>query len=100
MKRPIKTSLTIIGVAVLICSAGFFCIYILPILNTFHEWRQQMLAGQKYMDSLTERDFQIWTERTQKYLSNFNPTNRVIATETVPPDLAKLKILRIDENSN
>jgi hypothetical protein len=100
MKRTTKIGLKIFGVAVLICSIGFFCIYILPILRTFHEWRQQMLVGQKYMDLLTEKDFQIWTERTQKYLSNFNPTNSVIAAETVPPDLVKLRILRIDEDSN
>jgi len=58
------------------------------------------MAGQKYMDSLTEKDFQIWTERTQKYLTNFNPTNWTIETAAVPPELAKLKILRIDEDSN
>ena len=54
-----------------------------------------MLAGQKYMDSLTEEDFQIWTARTQKYLSNFSPTNWMFKEEAIPPDLRDLKILSI-----
>jgi len=59
-----------------------------------------MVAGQKYMDSLTEKDFQIWTERTQKYLTNFNQNNWTMKAAAVPPELAELKILRIDEDSN
>jgi hypothetical protein len=67
----------------------------------FHGFRQQMRAGQKYMDSLTEKDFQVWTARTQKYLSNPNPTNWVIETEAIPQDLKELKIVSVYyENSN
>ena len=59
-----------------------------------------MLAGQKYMDSLTEKDFQVWTARTQKYLSEFDPKADVIDSKPVPPELKQLKIIRIDEDSN
>ena len=52
------------------------------------------------MDSLTEKDFQIWTARTRKYLSDYAPTNRVIETEAVPPDLKELKIVAIDYKSS
>jgi hypothetical protein len=61
----------------------------------FNHARQQMFAGQKYMDSLTEKDFQVWTLRTQNYLSNFNPTNWVIEQEAVPADLKELKIISV-----
>ncbi len=53
------------------------------------------MAGQNYMNSLTEKDFQIWTGRTQRYLSNFNRTNWMIETESIPMDLRELKILSI-----
>jgi hypothetical protein len=59
-----------------------------------------MLAGQKYMDSLTEKDFQVWTARTQKYLSEFDPNADIIDSKPLPPELKQLKIIRIDENSN
>jgi hypothetical protein len=100
MKISAKTGLKVFGIIILVCSLVAFCIYILPVLIMFHGFRQQMLAGQKYMDSLTQKDFQIWTERTQKYLTNFNPTNGTIDAMAVPPELAELKILRIDEDSN
>ena len=101
MNRSVKISLRIIGVAALICGVGLFCIHVLPVIKMFHDARQQMLAGQKYMDALTEKDFQIWTARTQKYLSDYTPTNWVIETEAVPQDLKELKITAIYyESSN
>ena len=59
-----------------------------------------MKKGQKFMDSLTENDFQIWSERTQTYLSNFNPTNLTVEGEAIPPELKKLGVVRIDAYSN
>ena len=60
-----------------------------------------MDAGQKYMDSLTEKDFQIWAARTQTFLSGANRTNWVIEKENLPQDLRDLKILSIYfESSN
>jgi hypothetical protein len=101
MKKSIKISLGTFGLVVLICGVGFFCIHTLPVIKMFHNFRQQMLAGRKYMDSLTEQDFQVWTARTQKYLSNFSPTNWVIEAEAIPPDLKELKIVSVYyESSN
>ena len=100
MKKSTKIGLGIFGFVVLICGVGFFCIYILPVLIMFHGWRQQMLAGQKYMDSLTEKDFQVWADRTQRYLSEFDPKADMIGSKPVPPELGQLKIIRIDEGSN
>jgi hypothetical protein len=99
MRRSVKIGFKIFGIGILILSVGFFCIEVLPVLKNFHEFRQQMSAGQKYMDSLTEQDFQVWTARTQKFLSNFNPTNWAIESEAIPPDLKELKIVGIYQNS-
>jgi hypothetical protein len=100
MKSSTKTVFKIFGVVALICGVVFFCVFILPIMATFHHWHKQMDAGQKYMDSLTEKDFQVWTERTQKYLSEFDPKADPIGAKPVPPELQQLKILRIDESTN
>ena len=59
-----------------------------------------MSTGRKYMDSLTESDFKIWADRTQKYLSEFDPKAYVIGAVPVSPELKQLKILRIDESTN
>ena len=52
------------------------------------------------MDSLTEKDFQVWADRTQRYLSEFDPKANTIGSKPVPPELEQLKIIRIDEDSN
>jgi len=93
MKLATKTCFKILGIVALLCGAVFCCVFILPIIMMFHGWNQQMNAGQKYMDSLTEKDFQIWTERTQKYLSGFDPKASPIDSKPVPAELKKLKIL-------
>ena len=87
MEKPVKNGLSILGIIVLLCCVWAFCVYILPVLKTFHEWRQQMFAGQEYMDSLTERDFQIWADRTQLYLSQFDPDAHPIDAKPVPAEL-------------
>jgi hypothetical protein len=61
---------------------------------------KQLAAGRKYMDSLTEKDFQVWTARTEKYLSEFDPKANTIDSKPVPQELKQLKILRIDEGTN
>jgi len=100
MKPSTKIGLKLFGLVALVGGVVFFCIFILPIILMFHGWRGQMAAGQKYMDSMTEKDFQVWTERTQKYLSEFDPKARRIDAKPVPPELQQLKIVRIDESSN
>jgi len=100
MKRSTKTGLKILGIITLICGVVFFCVFILPILVMFYHWNKQMVAGQKYMDSMTEKDFVVWADRTQKYLSEFDPKSDPIGSKPVPPELQQLKILRIDESTN
>ena len=100
MKPSIKTGFKIFGVVLLICSGIFFFVCILPIMVTFHRWHKQMDEGQKYMDFLTEKDFQLWTERTQKYLLEFDPKAYPTGVKPVPPELQQLTIIRIDEGSN
>jgi hypothetical protein len=100
VKRSVKTGIKIFGIVALICSVSLFCIYYLPVILMFHRSRQQMLAGQKYMDSLTEKDFQIWVERTQKHLSNFNSAGWTAEAEVISPELKELKIVRVDKESN
>jgi hypothetical protein len=100
MTRSTKIGLTILSSVILISWLLIFFKSIFPIVKFVREGGRQMVAGQKYMDSLTEKDFQIWTERTQKYLTNFNQNNWTMKAAAVPPELAELKILRIDEDSN
>jgi len=97
MKSSTKTGLKIFAFFTFICGVLFFCVFILPIIATFHSWNKQMAAGRKYMDSLTEKKNLVWAERTQKYLSEFDPKADSIGSKPVPVDLQKLKILRIDE---
>jgi hypothetical protein len=100
MKPSTKTGLKIFGLITLLCGVVLFCVFTSPIIVMFHGWNQQMDAGRKYMDSLTEKDFLVWTERTQKYLSEFDPKSDPIGAKLVPIELQKLKIVRIDEGSN
>ena len=62
----------------------------------FGPWQQQMKAGAACMDSLTATDIQSWIERTQRYLAEHNPTQSAMGSVEIPPDLAALKIIRID----
>lgn len=100
MKKPIKIGLGILGVILLLVVGLFTLEFVVPMFRLFHYFDKQMAAGRKYMDSLTEKDFQIWTERTQRYLSEFDPKAYVIGAKPVPPELKQLKIVRIDEDSN
>ena len=52
------------------------------------------------MDSLTEKDIQVWVDRTKKYLAEYDPAAYTIGSKPVPPELKQLRILRIDEESN
>ena len=57
-----------------------------------------MKIGQKYMDSLTDEDIQVWIQRSQKYLEEDKPTN--FFTKDAPPDLQKLDIVGIEEETS
>ena len=100
MKTSKKNVLKVLYLMVFVSGAVLVCKFMLPIVIACHDWSQQMKKGQKFMDSLTENDFQIWSERTQTYLSNFNPTNLTVEGEAIPPELKKLGVVRIDAYSN
>ena len=100
MKSPTKTGLKFFGLVVFVGVAVLFCIYIFPIVCFIHDARRQMTAGAKYMNSLTEKDFQVWIDRTEKFLAEYDPKVGHIGSKPVPPELKQLKILRIDEGTN
>jgi hypothetical protein len=100
VKKPVKIGLTIFGVVILIVIIWFSLAFVFPIFGLFNSYHKQMSAGRKYMDSLTEKDIQVWINRTQKYLDEFDSKADVINSKPVPPELEQLKILRIDEESN
>ena len=56
-----------------------------------------MEAAKKYMNSLTDKDIQVWIQRTQHYLKN-PPTN--FGLGPLPPELQQLGMTGIEENSN
>ena len=87
-------------VVVLVIIVWFAFAFVLPFVGLLRGFDRQMTAGQKYMDSLTEKDFQVWAARTQKYLSEFDPKACIIDAKPVPGELKQLKILRIDEDTN
>ena len=67
----------------------------------FQYFRAQMATGRAYMDSMTEEDFRVWTDRTKKLLSEYEPGSGGIGayglkSKTIPPDLRELQIIRID----
>jgi hypothetical protein len=69
----------------------------------FPHLHAQVAAGRSYMDSLTERDFQAWTDRTRKLLSEYESGTDPIGVygtgadaKPIPADLLQLKIIRID----
>ena len=52
------------------------------------------------MDSLTEKDFKVWMDRTKKYLDEYDPKADMIDAKSVPPELKALGVIRIDETTN
>src|SRR5579859_7896082 len=62
----------------------------------FREELAQMKAGRAYMNSLSDQTIQPWIDRTAKYLADYDPKAYSVNATIVPPELQKLKILRID----
>ena len=59
-----------------------------------------MVTGARYMNSLTEKDLQVWAERTERYLAEYDPKVDRIGSKPIPAELKQLKIIRIDEGTN
>jgi hypothetical protein len=70
------------------------------MLYAFHYWDKQMKIGKKYMDSLTDKDIQVWIRRSENYLKQDNPKDFNTDVRPVPPDLKQLGIVMIDEDTN
>jgi hypothetical protein len=66
----------------------------------FHSIDESMAVGQKYMDSLTEKDIQIWVERTKKYFDEYGQGEAEIYRKDVPHELRQLGILGIHKDTN
>jgi len=89
------------GLAILVILAFPFGRFIFEMAYFEHRMEKQMNAGQEYMDSLTEKDIQVWIQRTQKYLKEDPTTNESEWNdEPVPPELEQLKIVNINVLSN
>jgi hypothetical protein len=59
---------------------------------------KQMDAAKKYMDSLTDKDIQAWIQRAKTDLKQDDPNG--FTNRDVPPDLQRLGISGIEEQSN
>ena len=103
MNKSTKKWLKIFGAIVAIVSLviGLFAFTIkLLVGDFFHGYDTQMATAQKYMDSLTEKDIQIWVERTGKYLDESGKRETDIYSKDVPPELRQLGILGIHKDTN
>lgn len=97
MTKQTKLVLAILTALIL----GGISYFVLPPACLFYYMFSQMRAGQRYMDSITENDVPVWIERTEKYLSEYDPNSNSVGVygigdKPVPAHLKKLKILRID----
>ncbi|HUA66279.1 MAG TPA: hypothetical protein VME24_10550 [Alphaproteobacteria bacterium] len=98
MKLCIKIAFVTCSVVVLLTLA-FGGRDIFQVFSLVHYVGKQMKIGDKYLNSLTDKDIQAWIQRTQAYL-NEDPTNFELGLASVPQDLQKLGILGIEEETN
>jgi hypothetical protein len=97
MKKRTKVILLLVA-ALILCYVGYFA---LPIGCLFYSMHSQMRTGQRYLDSITEKDIPAWIERTEKYLKEYDPNSTTVGVygtkdRPIPNELRALKILRID----
>ena len=103
MNQSAKTTLKIFGIvtAIILIVIGLF---VLASNWTVDGWvkyaNESGASARKYMDSLTEEDIQIWSERTKEYLNKYNPAKSDIYPKEVPPELRQLGILGIHTDTN
>jgi len=100
MRGKTKRVLIIVGLVAVVPIAWFSYTFILPEARFFRMMEKDMAVGRKYMDSLTEQDFRVWADRTDKYLSASNSAENSIGAWPVPPELKQLGIIRIDQRPN
>ncbi|HEY5345744.1 MAG TPA: hypothetical protein VIK62_05310 [Verrucomicrobiae bacterium] len=99
MTKSTKTVLKILGAIALIpiCYLTYMSFL---MVGLFHSIDTGITEGQKYMDSLTEKDIPIWSDRTQKYLNEFGKGEDDVYLKDIPPELRKLGILGIHKDTN
>jgi len=101
MTKLTKSEKTIFAISVLALLVFFTFPFLHDIfegVSLVHYIDKHMEIGQKYMDSLADKDIQVWIQRSQKYLEEDKPTDFV--TKDAPPDLQKLDIVGIEEETN
>lgn len=98
MKKSTKIIVAFSGLALLVFFTFPFLRGIFEVIYLDYEIDKDMKIGQRYMDSLTDKDIQVWIQRSQKYLEEDKPTDFV--TKDAPPDLQKLDIIGIEEETN
>jgi hypothetical protein len=97
MKNPVKIIFACLAALIL----GGIIYYVFPVAYLFYSIHSQMKAGQRYMDSITDKDISVWIKRTETYLKEYDANSTT--TEAyglkkeipVPDELKALKILRI-----
>jgi hypothetical protein len=95
--KTIAKAIIAAGLVILVIVAFPVGQFIFEIVSFDYGMEKQMKAGQKYMDSLTDKDIQVWIQRTQKYLKDDPTTNTAEwLDEPVPPELVQLKIVGIN----
>ena len=99
MTKSTKTVLKILGAIALIPICYLAYISFL-MFGLFHSIDIGIAEGQKYMDSLTEKDIPIWSDRTQKYLDEFGKGEADVYPKDIPLELKKLGILGIHKDAN
>ena len=96
-----KQKRAIIGVLIIVaCSVVLVVLLLSPVCGFMCPALRQMKEGRKYMDSLTDAEVQQWVDRTKTYLAAYDPKAVPIGSTSVPSDLQKLRILRIDVLAN
>jgi trehalose-6-phosphate synthase len=99
MKIIIK-AIIISGLVILVIVAFPVGRFIFEMISFDHEMEKQMKIGQKYMDSLTDKDIQVWIQRSEKYLKEDDPKDFTTDARPVSVDLQQLGILGIEEDTN
>jgi hypothetical protein len=98
MNKSTKAIIAISGLAILIIIGFPFLRIFFEVVSFDHDPEKHMKIGQKYMDSLTEKDIQFWIQRSQNYLEEDKPKD--FATRDASPDLQQLGIVGIEEETN
>jgi hypothetical protein len=101
MKKSRKIITIIIGLVFLIIIGFPFLRFIFEMASFEYDLEKHMKIGQKYLDSLTDKDIQVWIQRSEKYLKDDPTTNTMEWDDKpVPPELEQLKIVDIEVLSN